>query len=53
MGMKDAPENEREEFESTLTHGMVEGSIDVNIMVNVPSGVYLFRVGSMSAVAIL
>ena len=33
MGMKDAPENEREEIESTLTHGMVEGSIDVNIMV--------------------
>ena len=33
MGMKDAPRNEREEIESTLTHGMVEGSIDVNIMV--------------------
>ncbi|MDR2581339.1 MAG: hypothetical protein LBC85_10150 [Fibromonadaceae bacterium] len=33
MGMKDAPQNEREEIESTLTHGMVEGSIDVNIMV--------------------
>ncbi|MDR0518417.1 MAG: hypothetical protein LBH25_15400 [Fibromonadaceae bacterium] len=33
MGMKDAPTSEREPIESTLTHGMVEGSIDVNIMV--------------------
>jgi len=31
MGMKDSPE--REEIEATLNHGMVEGSIDVNIMV--------------------
>jgi hypothetical protein len=33
MGMKDAPAKEREEIEATLTHSMVEGSIDVNIMV--------------------
>jgi hypothetical protein len=33
MGMKDSPENEREEIETTLNHSMVEGSIDVNIMV--------------------
>jgi hypothetical protein len=33
MGMKDAPAKEREEIETTLTHSMVEGSIDVNIMV--------------------
>jgi len=31
MGMKDSPE--REEIETTLNHSMVEGSIDVNIMV--------------------
>jgi len=33
MGMKDAPEEEKKEIETTLNHGMVEGSIDVNIMV--------------------
>ena len=33
MGMRDAPVKEREEIEATLTHSMVEGSIDVNIMV--------------------
>jgi hypothetical protein len=33
MGMKDASAKEREEIETTLTHSMVEGSIDVNIMV--------------------
>jgi hypothetical protein len=33
MGMKGSPENEREEIETALNHSMVEGSIDVNIMV--------------------
>jgi hypothetical protein len=33
MGMKDAPQSEREDIETTLTHSMLEGSIDVNIMV--------------------
>ncbi|MDR2731902.1 MAG: hypothetical protein LBB36_01655, partial [Fibromonadaceae bacterium] len=33
MGMKNAPEEERKEIETTLTSSMVEGSIDVNIMV--------------------
>ena len=33
MGMVNAPEEEKKEIESTLNHGMVEGSIDVNIMV--------------------
>ena len=33
MGMKDAPESEREPIENDLTRSMVEGSIDVNIMV--------------------
>ncbi|MCL2101912.1 MAG: hypothetical protein FWH22_09410 [Fibromonadales bacterium] len=33
MGMKDAPEEERKEIETTLNLGMVEGSVDVNIMV--------------------
>jgi hypothetical protein len=33
MGMKDAPKEEREEIETKLTHSMIEGSIDVNIMV--------------------
>jgi len=33
MGMKNSPEEERKEIETALTLGMVEGSIDVNIMV--------------------
>jgi len=33
MGMKDAPQNEKQELETTLNHSMAEGSIDVNIMV--------------------
>ena len=33
MSMKDSPETERKEIEETLTHGMQQGSIDVNIMV--------------------
>ncbi|MCL2284318.1 MAG: hypothetical protein FWC26_13460 [Fibromonadales bacterium] len=33
MGMKNAPEKERKEIETALNLSMVEGSIDVNIMV--------------------